>query len=124
MPDAPAPTQKSPYSDFQLLDSVDPQGNQRPAPYTRFVQVGLTEDGTIECTFHVAEVTKVGDFEAVSYTWGPALPTKEVILNGQKFAIRKNLWCALHTILRDRETRQIELGTVSYLNMHDYTMYH
>ena len=31
-------------------------------------------------------------YTALSYTWGPALPTKTIIVNGCAFTIRENLW--------------------------------
>ncbi len=113
MTEASSPIRNDPYGDFQLPESVDPQNSQQPAPYTRFVQVVLREDGTVDCTLHVARVTEIGDFEALSYTWGPAQPTKNILLNGQIFAIRRNLWRALHKILRDRKIRESEHGAVS-----------
>jgi hypothetical protein len=29
---------------------------------------------------------------AVSYTWGPSYPTREISLEGQSFTVRENLW--------------------------------
>ncbi|KAF2435387.1 hypothetical protein EJ08DRAFT_561504, partial [Tothia fuscella] len=38
------------------------------------------------------------DFTALSYTWGPRNPTSQILLNGDLFAIRQNLWLALWAI--------------------------
>jgi hypothetical protein len=58
---------------------------------------GNTSD-LIECRFHVFPVTDCLNFIALSYTWGPVQPRYEILLDGQPFSIRKNLWDALRAI--------------------------
>jgi len=38
------------------------------------------------------------EFKAVSYTWGPKYPTREISLEGQGFTVRENLWQFLNAI--------------------------
>jgi hypothetical protein len=97
---------RSPYSDVPLLSTSDHLDGSVQYPLTRFVQLKSAEDGTIECTLRVANLSEVCEFEALSYTWGPAMPTESILLNGKTFGIRRNLWQALNTILSDRKTRQ------------------
>jgi hypothetical protein len=106
-------SRRSPYSDVPLPDTSDHLNDYIQDPFTRFVQVGFAEDGTVECTLHVAKLSQVREFEALSYTWGPSRPTANILLNGKAFGIRWNLLRALKTVLSYRETRQRENGTVS-----------
>jgi hypothetical protein len=41
--------------------------------------------------------TKIG-YRALSYTWGPELPAYEILINGQVFVVRENLYQFLKTI--------------------------
>ena len=47
-------------------------------------------DGIIQCRLrHVKLKCK---YVALSYVWGPPQPTRDILVNGQMFAIRQNLW--------------------------------
>ena len=102
-------SRQSPYSNIPIPDTSD----KRDGFFTRFIRLKIANDGSIECRLHVAELSEIGEFEALSYTWGPPLPTKNILLNGKAFAIRMNLWQALDAILKDRKERRMKVGAVS-----------
>ena len=107
----------SAYDDVQLPTDdgvqtpIDPTGPELMSTHlsrsTRFIKLGFTDDGTINCSIHVARLTDVAKFYALSYTWGPASPTKEILVNGRAFSVRENLWRALDLILRDSKSEPV-----------------
>jgi Heterokaryon incompatibility protein (HET) len=66
------------------------------------------DNGEITCTLHLADLEDDScRYEALSYEWGDASNTSfYIILNGQKFSVRENLWWALLN-LRMKETVRI-----------------
>jgi hypothetical protein len=68
------------------------------APGFRLVRILKGDDDEIECElfqtyFNVPE-TQI-PYEALSYTWGSEVKEHEIILDGQEFAVTKNLYFAL-----------------------------
>ncbi|KAF2621405.1 HET-domain-containing protein, partial [Macroventuria anomochaeta] len=41
-------------------------------------------------------------YKAVSYVWGNAVKTKEILLNGKAFTVRMNLHSFLQQLIKDR----------------------
>lgn len=73
----------------------------------------LPEISTIlKCTIYHASLNEISrlKFNALSYTWAPETPTHEIILNGDPFATRRNLWQFLSLATRNGEM------TSTYLN--------
>jgi hypothetical protein len=60
------------------------------------------------CTLHLADLEDDScHYEALSYEWGDESNTSfYIILNGQKFSVRENLWSALF-YLRMKDTVRI-----------------
>ncbi|KAL2071907.1 hypothetical protein VTL71DRAFT_13142 [Oculimacula yallundae] len=52
---------------------------------------------TLAGVFSVHDLTRDPHFTALSYTWGPPHPTREIYIQGQNFTIRENLWQFLHS---------------------------
>jgi hypothetical protein len=66
-----------------------------------------TKDAPIECTLSIGSLEDQNtQYEALSYEWGdPNGPQYEILLDGQPFTVRRNLWQALRclrTELRER----------------------
>lgn len=50
----------------------------------------------------------LGDYEAVSYTWGPEWPRRHVMINGKAHVVRDNIWrCLKH--LQDNKLQRTRL---------------
>lgn len=47
---------------------------------------------SISCKLHVVSVDTAPDYAALSYVWGNAVATKTILLDGQPFPVRDNLW--------------------------------
>lgn len=60
------------------------------------------QDGQIECHLSHTSLTEA-NFVVLSYRWGSEDATHEIILNGQSFYIRPNLWEFLN-IIRSKQT--------------------
>ncbi|KAI0097554.1 heterokaryon incompatibility protein-domain-containing protein [Nemania sp. FL0031] len=54
-----------------------------------------TNSGPIECVFHIVSLEDDIEFAALSYVWGSSDITKEILLNGQRRDVTKNLESAL-----------------------------
>lgn len=49
------------------------------------------EFGLISCSLKTTTIDQAA-YTALSYTWGPSEPMTEILLNSQRFLVRKNLW--------------------------------
>lgn len=72
----------------------------RERPTVRLLKISKLQDGTIDCRFLSSRLDDAPRYVALSYTWGPPSPVREIILEGRKFFIRENLWQALSSPLR------------------------
>lgn len=52
----------------------------------------------IRCTLHTYKLSRCQPYITLSYTWGPPIPAKEIILDGQPFAIRENFRAFLNAL--------------------------
>lgn len=62
--------------------------------------VGGSDDGPIECSFRTVSLDDDMAFTALSYVWGDAAITKEVLLDGHRRAVTTNLESALRNFWR------------------------
>ncbi|KAF2677572.1 HET-domain-containing protein, partial [Lentithecium fluviatile CBS 122367] len=46
----------------------------------------------ISCKFHVLSLDEAPPYTALSYVWGDATVTKTILLDGEPFSVRVNLW--------------------------------
>lgn len=46
-------------------------------------------------------------YQALSYMWGPPLPTREIIIEGCSFTVRENLWQCLCHFLNSERSRNL-----------------
>lgn len=66
-----------------------------------------TDDSApIECKLQEVERHPDLVYEALSYTWGPPVPRRNITLDGQTFSVTKNLAAALRD-LRQRNSRRV-----------------
>ena len=77
----------------------------RPTFNTRLLKLELESSelapsSTISLELHVTSLANAPQYTAVSYVWGLPSPTKQILLNGQPFTVRQNLWDLLSR-LRD-----------------------
>lgn len=77
----------------------------RPTFNTRLLKLELESSevapsSTISLGLHVTSLANAPPYTAVSYVWGLPSPTKQILLNGQPFTVRQNLWDLLSR-LRD-----------------------
>jgi hypothetical protein len=72
---------------------------QRNSEQIRLIKIepgALNEQ--IICTLEPEEISRTAPenskrkYIALSYTWGPPLPQKEILINGARFTVRQNLW--------------------------------
>jgi hypothetical protein len=68
----------------------------------------------IDCRTHVYEVPELLEkrlvplpFDALSYTWGPEAPVREIRMDGKPFTVRENLWYALQSIKTVQSARSV-----------------
>jgi hypothetical protein len=61
-------------------------------PSIRLVRLlpNLTSDGLIQC--EILHETIEASYTCLSYTWGPSEPSKSILINGQLFTARQNLF--------------------------------
>ena len=52
----------------------------------------------ISVGLHVRSLVDAPPYTAVSYVWGEPSPTKQILLNGQCFTVRQNLWDLLNQL--------------------------
>jgi hypothetical protein len=74
----------------------------------RLVEIVRADEDCIECRSHVFKVLEIEEgllFDALSYTWGPESPTREIRLDGKPFTVRENLWHALQSIKTVQSTK-------------------
>jgi hypothetical protein len=48
--------------------------------------------GPIECTMEIFDLDKAPPFTALSYTWGPAAPSNQMLVDGKPVTVRENLF--------------------------------
>src|SRR4051794_27598104 len=73
--------------------SLDLTGKQ-----IRLVRILRTKTQHLSCKiYHYDLANSVPDFSAVSYTWGPAKPTYQLLLNSRLFFVSANLYNFLRT---------------------------
>lgn len=83
----------------------------------RLAQLITRDDDVVEYTLHVHPISLAPPFFALSYAWGPPLPTKTIILNGRGFDIRENLWTALQCVKHAHLGGQNRLQDVSLTSL-------
>ncbi|KAI1179356.1 heterokaryon incompatibility protein-domain-containing protein [Nemania sp. FL0916] len=64
----------------------------------------LPGNGIVECVLHQVDFERSEDFIALSYVWGNASETKQILLEGQPFKVTRNLYAFLHE-LREQNNR-------------------
>jgi hypothetical protein len=50
------------------------------------------DNNRIRCVFGCFSIDSAPPYIAVSYTWGSCTDTQEIIIEGQPYPVRKNLW--------------------------------
>ena len=72
-----------------------------PSINTRLLKLNLdpyNPAATISVSLHVTSLVDAPSYTAVSYVWGEPSPTKQILLNGQPFTVRQNLWDLLNQL--------------------------
>ncbi|PMD31544.1 HET-domain-containing protein [Hyaloscypha variabilis F] len=65
----------------------------------RLVEILPADEATvISCRFHTQTLQKPAPYTALSYTWGDTNNMKQILLDGEVFKVRDNLWQFLHQI--------------------------
>jgi hypothetical protein len=60
---------------------------------------------TIECAFTYQDLHKNGDYVALSYTWGQAIPSIPILVNGTVTMVTENLYMALLHLRKGEVTK-------------------
>lgn len=73
----------------------------------RVIQIcsDLAEDGSLQCTISHATINH--PFTCLSYCWGPATVTRQILLNGKPFLVRRNLYDFLEMQQRTQATPDV-----------------
>jgi hypothetical protein len=73
-----------------------------------------TKDAPIECTLSIISLEDQNtQYEALSYEWGdPNGPQYEILLDGQPFTVRRNLWQALRCLRTEYSARTLWVDAV------------
>lgn len=58
----------------------------------RLFRLKSKQNGTLTGEIIVRNFEDKFPYQAVSYMWGPPFPTREIIIEGQSFTVRENLW--------------------------------
>lgn len=86
----------------------------------RVLQVGSeAHDGLIRCQIHDANVSQ-DSYIALSHVWGQEPSTYKIIVNGQSFWVKPNLWCFLHYAQRSLPGQNLWIDAVC-INQSDLT---
>ncbi|KAF2495324.1 heterokaryon incompatibility, partial [Lophium mytilinum] len=60
---------------------------------------------TISCELKIStELASRPFYKALSYTWGSLLPARQILVNGEPFTVRENLYQFLRTIHHEKPT--------------------
>ncbi|KAH6873337.1 heterokaryon incompatibility protein-domain-containing protein [Alternaria rosae] len=80
----------------------------------RLLKILPTDDETtpITCTIRVVALEGSPKYTALSYEWGPPQPTKKILLNGEPFIIRENLWNFLNQARRYRKSWEFWIDAI------------
>ena len=73
-----------------------------------------TKDATIECTLSIGNLEDQRlHYEAQSYEWGDLnSPKHEILLDGQPFTVRRNLWQALRCLRTEFSARTLWVDAI------------
>ena len=66
------------------------------------------DDSIIECRLYIFDRNDCPPYEALSYVWGDETNMQDIIMNGERFSIRDNLWRFLRRA-RAQEITQVEV---------------
>ena len=78
----------------------------------RLLEVRSSNPPALEFTVRHYPRQTVPSYVAISYTWGESPATEEIILDGQHFPVRPNLWSCLHHMQRCPEWSLIWIDAV------------
>jgi len=72
----------------------------------RLLEIIQADDETapIACTLRVIALQESPKYTALSYVWGPPTPAKDILVNGEPFTVRENLWNFMYQARKDRRT--------------------
>ncbi|KAE9375181.1 HET-domain-containing protein, partial [Stipitochalara longipes BDJ] len=73
-----------------------------------------TKDASIECTLSIVSIdNQTLHYEALSYEWGdPNSSQHEIVLDGQPFTVRRNLWQALRCLRTEFSARTLWIDAI------------
>ncbi len=72
-----------------------------------------TDSETLSASLAIIDIDKYPRFDAVSYTWGTDLDEQEIIVDGHRLRIRKNLHDFLLQLRREKQRRAIWIDALS-----------
>jgi hypothetical protein len=99
----------------ETLDTSNPQ--------IRLIHLVQEEDGTVNFRVEVHDFDEhLPPYNALSYTWGPPLPTREILVNKKSFVVRENLCWFLECMQRGRWTHVTDKTTFPLRNIAVPTM--
>jgi len=89
-----------------------------PTINTRLLKLELdssevTPSSAISVRLHVTSLVDAPPYTAVSYVWGEPSPTKQILLDGEAFTIRENLWNLLNRLRSERHQGYLWIDALS-----------
>ena len=80
----------------------------KPTESTRiFELLPGSVDSIISLRLHHTDLAQPRKYQCISYTWGEDPATVEILLNGHRYAIRRNLWNFIHRLRHIDESRYL-----------------
>jgi len=73
----------------------------------------ITPSFIISVRLHVTSLVDAPPYTAISYVWGEPSPTKQILLNGEAFTIRENLWNLLNRLRSERHQGYLWIDALS-----------
>jgi hypothetical protein len=75
----------------------------------------------INCTVELFKLSANPQYEALSYMWGPKNILQPILINGNPYDVRENLWLALHHLRLDSEIRVLWIDAIciNQQNIHE-----
>lgn len=62
-----------------------------PNTQIRLLRLGSADfDDDISCTVYTCSLADLSAFNAISYTWGPEEPQRQILIDGKPFNVRQN----------------------------------
>lgn len=90
----------------------EPLDRQTDAVRVLVLQPASADSTEVECHLTAVSLANKPAYESLSYTWGSEPPSKSILVNGQSFPVRKNLYTALVNLRDTTKPRALWIDAI------------